>query len=55
MQQSRVMAESRRTKKLTIAEESMVELFAAALRNSQQKVEREIVDIADLTNKSDKK
>lgn len=55
MQQSRVMAESRRTKKLTIAEESMIELFAGALRNSQQKVEREIVDIADLTNKSDKK
>lgn len=55
MQQSRVMAESRRTKKLTKAEESMVELFGVSLRNSQQKVEREIVDITELTSKKEKK
>jgi hypothetical protein len=54
MRQSRMMGESRRTKKLTKAEASMVDLFGTALRNSQQNVEREILDITELTDKKNK-
>lgn len=45
------MQGSRKTKKLTIAETHMVETFDRALMTSRQKVEKEIEDITELTEK----
>lgn len=51
--QEQVMAESRRTKKLTKAEVELVESLGMALKSSQQKVEKEIRDITELTHKQE--
>jgi hypothetical protein len=45
------MIESRKTKKLTKAESTMIEALGGALRSSQEKVEKEIADITELTSK----
>ena len=50
-QEEVAMQKSRKTKKLTKAETHMVETFKTALTASQQKVEKEIQDITDLTEK----
>lgn len=45
------MQKSRKTKKLTKAESDMIEVMDKALQSSQQKVEKEIADITELTSK----
>ena len=52
-QQETAMQDSRKTKKLTKAEAEMIEVFDRALQTSQRKVEKEIVDVTELT-KTDK-
>jgi hypothetical protein len=47
--QESLMAESRKTKKLTKAESDMIEVLDMALQSSQRKVEKEIQDVAQLT------
>lgn len=49
--QESMLRESRRTKKLTKAESEMIEEFDKALQASQQKVEKEIRDVNQLTRK----
>jgi len=49
--EEKAMQSSRKTKKLTQAETHMVETFDAALLASQSKVEKEIQDITELTEK----
>jgi hypothetical protein len=49
--EEKAMQSSRKTKKLTKAELHMIETFSAALLNSQTKVEKEIKDITELTDK----
>jgi Cohesin domain/Bacterial Ig-like domain len=46
------LAESRKTKKLTAAEQSMISTIKAALLSSQKKVEKEMLDVAELTKQS---
>jgi hypothetical protein len=48
--QESLMAESRKTKKLTKAETEMIEVLDRALQISQKNVEKEIMDVAKLTN-----
>lgn len=50
-EQETVIAESRKTKKLTKAEADMIEQLGNALKTSQQNVEKEIVDVTRLANK----
>lgn len=50
-EQEALLQESRKTKKLTKTEIDMIETFDRALQNSQKQVEKEIDDIAQLTNK----
>ncbi len=50
-EQEALLQESRKTKKLTKTETDMIETFDRALQNSQKQVEKEIDDIAQLTNK----
>jgi hypothetical protein len=45
------MQSSRKSKKLTNAESHMIKTFDAALKESQAKVEKEIEDITELTEK----
>jgi hypothetical protein len=45
------MQASRKTKKLTNAESHMIQAFDTALSESQAKVEKEIQDITELTEK----
>lgn len=52
-QQEEVMIDSRRTKKLTKAETELVGSLGIALKVSQQKVEKEIKDITNLTQKKE--
>jgi uncharacterized protein YnzC (UPF0291/DUF896 family) len=47
------LAESRKTKKLTGAEQTMISTFRNMLLSSQKKVEKEMLDVAELTNQSD--
>ena len=47
--QESLMQESRKTKKLTKAESTMIEEFDRALQSSQRSVEKEIQDVTDLT------
>lgn len=47
------LQESRKTKKLTAAEQDMLVAFSTALDASQKKVEKEIIDVTSLTNKSE--
>ena len=49
--QEALMQESRKTKKLTKAEATMIEEFDKALQSSQRRVEKEIQDVTDLTEK----
>jgi len=49
--EEKAMQSSRKTKKLTQAESHMIETFDAALIASQKKVEKEIEDITELTEK----
>ena len=49
-EQEALLQSSRRTGKLTKAESGMIEIFDRALQNSQQKVEKEINDITNLTD-----
>jgi hypothetical protein len=49
-QQESLMADSRKTKKLTKAESDMIEVLDRALQASQKNVEKEIMDVTDLTN-----
>ena len=46
------LQDSRKTKKLTGAEQEMLTAFSDALNASQRKVEKEIIDVTSLTNKS---
>lgn len=48
--QEALMADSRKTKKLTKAETEMIEILDKALQNSQKNVEKEIMDVTRLTN-----
>lgn len=48
--QESLMAESRKTKKLTKAESDMIEVLDRALQASQKNVEKEIMDVAKLTS-----
>ena len=48
------MIDSRKTKKLTKAEAEMLEVFRSALSSSKDKVQKEINDVAELTNKNSK-
>lgn len=48
------LQESRKNKQLTKAEARMIEEFDRSLQNSQQKVEKEIVDVTRLTRKRKK-
>lgn len=50
-EQETLLQSSRKTQKLTKAEAGMIEIFDRALQNSQQKVEKEINDITQLTDK----
>lgn len=50
----RLLQESRKTKKLTEGEQAMVDAVGSALKSSQQKVEKEIKDITNLTNQKQK-
>lgn len=50
-EQSESMLQSRKTKKLTKAEEEMVMVINEALQKSRAKVEKEINDVTELTNK----
>lgn len=43
---------SRKSKKLTKAEANMIEVFDRSLQESQQRVEKEIEDVTELTNKN---
>ncbi|NCN11820.1 hypothetical protein GW937_00685 [Candidatus Kaiserbacteria bacterium] len=52
--QERILANSKKTKKLTTAENAFIEAIGAALLTSQQKVEKEITDITALTTKNNK-
>jgi hypothetical protein len=52
--QQRILVESHKVKKLSKAEEAMIDAFGSALKTSQQKVEKEIKDITDLTNKKER-
>jgi Cohesin domain len=47
------LQESRKTKKLTGAEQDMLTAFGKALNNSQRNVEKEITDVTSLTNRTD--
>ena len=47
------LIESRKTKKLTGAEQAMVATMRSALASSEQKVEKEMMDVASLTKQSD--
>lgn len=47
--QEALLQSSRKTKKLTKAESQMIEVFDKALQTSQQRVEKEIEDVANLT------
>lgn len=51
--QEHELQESRKTKKLTRAEAAMIEVFDRALQESQQRVEKEITDVTDLTKQND--
>lgn len=53
-QQQRILQESRKTRKLTEGEQVMVDAVGIALRSSQQKVEKEIKDITNLTSRNKK-
>jgi hypothetical protein len=46
------LQESRKTKKLTGAEQDMLTAFGKALNNSQRNVEKEITDVTSLTNRT---
>ncbi len=48
--QESLMAESRKTKKLTKAESEMIEILDRALKTSQKNVEKEILDVTQLTS-----
>lgn len=50
-EQESLLLTSRRTMKLTKAESEMIETFDRALQNSQERVEKEINDITQLTKK----
>ncbi|MEN9920310.1 MAG: hypothetical protein RL538_203 [Candidatus Parcubacteria bacterium] len=50
--QESLVSESRKTKKLTKAEADMIESLDRALQASQKNVEKEIMDVARLTNNS---
>ena len=52
--QEEALQSSRKTKKLTKAEEAMLKVFDAELKTAQQKVEKEIMDVKELTKQSDK-
>ncbi len=47
------LVESRKTKKLTGAEQTMISTIRTALLSSEKKVEKEMMDVASLTNQSD--
>lgn len=47
------LQDSRKTKKLTGAEQDMLTAFSSALIASQRKVEKEIIDVTSLTSKSE--
>jgi hypothetical protein len=49
--EEQALQSSRKTKKLTQAESHMIKTFDAALLTSQAKVEKEIEDITELTEK----
>lgn len=49
--QESLLQESRKTKKLTKAEETMIEAFDRALQTSQSRVEKEIKDVTELTER----
>ncbi len=51
--QELALAESRKTKKLTGAEQSMIATIRNMLISSEKKVEKEMLDVAELTNQSD--
>jgi Cohesin domain len=51
--QEALIANSRKTKKLTKAEADMVRVLGEALQKSKQNVEKEINDVSDLTNGAD--
>ncbi len=53
-EQAVLMSEARKTKKLSAAEAQMIEVFDKALQTSQRNVEKEIADVARLTNRSKK-
>lgn len=53
LSQQQKLQESRKTKKLTTAEQDMITAFAKALNVSQKNVEKEITDVTALTNKSE--
>lgn len=50
-QHEQIMIESRKAKKLTKAEAAMIAALGGALKHSQEKVEKEIVDVTELTSK----
>lgn len=50
-EQESLLQNSRKTKKLTKAEAAMIESIDRALQTSQEKVEKEIEDVTDLTRK----
>lgn len=49
--QELILQDSRKTKKLTRAEINMVDVLDKALRSSQEKVEKEMRDVTELTEK----
>jgi hypothetical protein len=49
-----LLQESRKTKKLTESEQAMIDAVGSALKSSQQKVEKEIRDITNLTGQKQK-
>ncbi len=51
--QEAALIESRKTKKLTGAEQAMISSIRAMLNSSEKKVEKEMLDVAELTNQSD--
>jgi Bacterial Ig-like domain/Cohesin domain len=52
--QSELMQSSRKTGKLTKAEDDMIKTFKEALATSQTKVEKEIIDVTELTRNRNK-
>lgn len=50
--QETALMDSRKTKKLTGAEQSMINTIRTSLKVSEKKVEKEMLDVAELTNQS---